>query len=174
MSKSPRSSAELLEQLATHHGFACRIMVDLMQAIDREKREEEREKAHPFYEVASFDLSELSSVFGSTIENLAASDATTPGFDHAGRVMQSFFEALASKGYELESRPLTEQEHTELLSKLVEPGVEVELKDPTSKSAYGHAFVGSVVAVNDDLVCVEDMESNCFDVELSEIERVVS
>lgn len=49
----------------------------------------------------------------------------------------------------------------------------VELEDPTENSTYSNSFTGTVVDIKENLFTVEDMEDNCFDVELSEISSVV-
>jgi hypothetical protein len=51
-------------------------------------------------------------------------------------------------------------------------GDTVELEDPKSSSSYGCAFTGTVVDIKNGLFTVQDMEDNCFDVDLDEIASV--
>lgn len=84
---------EILNELVTKHSEACNLLVNLVQAIDLEKKEF---SCHD--EVKAFDLSELDEWTSATIDNLSLSDATPVESDHAFRVMYSLFVDLQSKG----------------------------------------------------------------------------
>ena len=175
MNSDMRSSTHILDKLTQDHPEACRLMVELVTVIDREKRQVELASDHPRSEVVMFDLSGCRSAFETTLENLAMSDATPIEFDHGASVMMNFFSSLAERGYGLASSPLSNAEQKELFAKVIEVGVEVEVKDPGPRSAYDSAFVGTVSSVADignRNIKVEDLDGDQFDVELHEIAAV--
>ncbi|MDA8663968.1 hypothetical protein N9L66_03300 [Porticoccaceae bacterium] len=84
---------EILNELVTKHSEACNLLVNLVQAIDLEKKALSCQD-----EVKAFDLSELDEWTSATIDNLSLSDATPVESDHAFRVMYGLFVDLQSKG----------------------------------------------------------------------------
>lgn len=90
----------LLETLVTEHPEACRLIMDLVQAIELEKRQE----ANCDPEVKeTFCLSEMTSIASATIENLSLNDATPVESDHALGVMSALFSDLEEAGLSFQS-----------------------------------------------------------------------
>jgi hypothetical protein len=78
---------EILNDLLTKHPEACNLLVNLLQAIDLEKKEL---SCHD--QVKSFDLSELDEWTSATIDNLSLSDASDVAdvIDEAARHFGSY------------------------------------------------------------------------------------
>jgi hypothetical protein len=50
-----------------------------------------------------------------------------------------------------------------------EIGDEVEVPDPNDSDIHNHSFVGSIVGFRGELATVEDMDGDCFDIEVERL-----
>lgn len=82
-------------------------------------------------------------------------------------------EGLSGQIRFLEKSGFSEQQiWASILIDQLESGIEVDVSDPLhSDSSHTCSFSGTVVKVNNDCVCVRDMEDQCWDVRFDEIEK---
>ena len=48
-------------------------------------------------------------------------------------------------------------------------GENVEVPDPNDSDIHNHSFVGSIVGFRGELATVEDMDGDCFDIEIERL-----
>lgn len=131
---------EILNELVSKHREACNLILNLVQAIDLEKKALSCQD-----EVKSFDLSALTEWTSATIDNLALSDATPVESDHAFRVLHGLFVDLQSNGVNFHSVD-SEDEIMWIKSKipcdyLVKWSTEVDADSPRSAAENARAML---------------------------------
>ena len=50
-----------------------------------------------------------------------------------------------------------------------EMGDSVEVPDPNDSDIHNHSFVGTIIAFKGELATVEDMDGDCFDIEIERL-----
>ncbi|WP_415912395.1 hypothetical protein [Neptuniibacter sp. QD37_11] len=89
-------------KLVNDHPEACQLLVDLIQAIDAEKKP--LADLHDDFEGLS--LNDLTSTVDGTLADLSVSDATSVEFDHALRVLHGVFVDLEAQGLDFVRGPV--------------------------------------------------------------------